>query len=98
MDAVIQSFLTGSPVLLLHFAVTVAMLSADENIATIRLALQLGAAGYIPKTQPPDELCRAVDALIAATLSLIATRTRAGPTSPASMRLGRSLSRRSAAL
>ena len=45
--------------------IPVAMLSADENIATIRLALQLGAAGYIPKTQPPDELCRAVDALLA---------------------------------
>jgi DNA-binding NarL/FixJ family response regulator len=45
--------------------IPVAMLSADENIATIRLALQLGAVGYIPKTQPPDELCRAVDALVA---------------------------------
>ena len=27
MDAVLQSFLVGSPVLLLHFAVTVAMLA-----------------------------------------------------------------------
>jgi DNA-binding NarL/FixJ family response regulator len=45
--------------------IPVAMLSADEHIATIRLALQLGAAGYIPKTQPPDVLCRAVDALLA---------------------------------
>jgi len=44
--------------------IPVAMLSADENIATIRLALKLGAAGYIPKTQSPDELCRAVEALL----------------------------------
>ncbi len=44
--------------------ITVAMISADEKIETIRLAMKLGAAGYIPKTCPPDELCQAVDCLI----------------------------------
>lgn len=45
--------------------IPVAIISANESLASIRLALQLGAAGYIPKTQPPEELCRAVDALLA---------------------------------
>lgn len=45
--------------------IPVAMISGDENIATIRMAMQLGAAGYIPKTRPPDEIRSAVDALLA---------------------------------
>lgn len=45
--------------------IPVSMISADEKIETIRLAMKLGAAGYIPKTCPPDELCQAVDSLIA---------------------------------
>lgn len=44
--------------------IPVTVMSADENIATIRLALELGAAGYIPKTIPPEQLSQAVDDLI----------------------------------
>jgi putative membrane protein len=56
MEAVLQSFLSGSPVLLLHFAVTVAMLA-------------VGMAVYVWMT-PHDELRLIRDGNLAAAISL----------------------------
>jgi DNA-binding NarL/FixJ family response regulator len=46
-------------------AVPVAIISANEEPATVRRALALGAAGYIPKSAAPAEIRRGIAALLA---------------------------------
>ncbi len=46
-------------------AVPVAIISANEEPATVRRALELGAVGYIPKSATPAEIRQAIAALLA---------------------------------
>lgn len=48
-----------------HPAVPVAVVSASEEAATIRRALALGAAGFIPKSAPLGEMVEALRAVLA---------------------------------
>lgn len=49
-----------------HPAVAVAMISADDDPATIRRALAYGAAGFLSKRAGLDELCDALRAVLSA--------------------------------
>lgn len=46
-------------------AVPVAIISANEDPATVRRALDFGAIGYIPKSAPPAEIREGIGALLA---------------------------------
>ncbi len=45
-------------------AVPVCVVSASEDAATIRHSLALGAAGFVPKSSPPAEIRRAIEAIL----------------------------------
>lgn len=47
-----------------HPAVPVAVVSASEDAATIRRALALGAAGFIPKSASLETMVRAIEAIL----------------------------------
>jgi DNA-binding NarL/FixJ family response regulator len=46
-------------------AVPVCVVSASEDAGTIRRALALGAAGFVPKSSPPGAIREAIDAILA---------------------------------
>ena len=48
-----------------HPAVPVIIVSATEEPATIRNAMELGASGYVPKSQPVEVIRQAVEAVLA---------------------------------
>lgn len=45
-------------------AVAVLVVSASEDAATVRRALDHGAAGYVPKSTPPDEIIAAIRSVL----------------------------------
>lgn len=48
-----------------HPEVAVLLISAQEDVATIRRALLLGALGFVPKRAPPEQLAEAIAAVLA---------------------------------
>jgi DNA-binding NarL/FixJ family response regulator len=46
-------------------AVPICVVSASEDAATIRRSMALGAAGFVPKSSPPAEIRRAIEAILA---------------------------------
>jgi DNA-binding NarL/FixJ family response regulator len=44
--------------------IPLAVISEDDSITSIQLAMQLGASGYILKSQPPEKLRMAVETLL----------------------------------
>lgn len=48
-----------------HPAIPVAIVSASEDPATIRRAIDFGASGYVPKSLPIDQIRQAIQSIIA---------------------------------
>lgn len=48
-----------------HPALPVIMVSATDDVATIRRSLDLGASGFIPKSSSNEQICEAIEAVIA---------------------------------
>lgn len=53
-----------------HPALPVIMVSATDDAATIRRSLDLGASGFIPKSSSNEQICEAIEAVIAGNIWL----------------------------
>jgi DNA-binding NarL/FixJ family response regulator len=62
-----------------HPEVPVVIVSASEDHATIRRAIEFGASGYVPKSQPVDQIRRAVQQVLAGEVWTPADVDMAGP-------------------
>lgn len=65
-----------------HPAVAVVMLSGDKDQATIRRALDLGAQGFIPKTETREVLSSALALVLAGGVYVPPAALRNAPTAP----------------
>jgi DNA-binding NarL/FixJ family response regulator len=53
-----------------HPALPVIMVSASDDPATIRRSLDLGASGFIPKSSPMEQICEAINEVLAGNIWL----------------------------